>query len=747
MQGTNWAKLALVVGVALVSISVRAAEDEQDRPSPAALVSLARTVAPSLVVVEITPQTDKGETPTTPWTRETLLTRPPHDWGALISEERPAEFAGYLLPGQRVVTTDPMLHPRFIKRIAVRQNDQVVDASIAAYGRDRDALVLRLAEPLPDGRPLEFDTSRPGPYCQVRYTLDEGTWVITVKPLTEDEPAVRVTAGRPPERGRPDPGLYVDPSGTPVGLTWKKRLAVDEDWRQTPEDWPLVTADEMRAALANVEQLAAAALLRVNLRFRSPRNPAGASPYRMHARFEEGDSTGELTEWNGVGVLVDETTVLVLANLKPKVTARLETIHVFTADDQRVDATFAGTLEDYGAFLAKLAQPLPGGARCAAEPIKDYEEQLVLKAQVRVLGESRFAYFWRDRLTSFAVGWRRQIYPRVAADASREAAPWEDNPTPGLNFLYTLDGRLLIIPLARRQPVATDQSWRSWSPFSASAGVLAATYLTPVLAAREQCIDPENRPLTEEEENRLAWLGVELQALNPELARMNNVAEQTANGTSGAMVMYIYPDSPAAAAGLELGDILLRLHIEGYPRPMKVQLADRSPFSGMLANMPRGFYDQSMPKPWGAVENALTRALTDVGFGKRFTIEVFRKGQVLTKNFVVTQGPAYYDSAKRFKSKAAGFTVRDVTYEVRRYYQMTAADPGVIVSKVERGSPAAVAGIQPLELIVSIDDAPVRRVADLEQALAPGGEFRLNVKRLTASRVVTLKIKPEAKAD
>jgi serine protease Do len=241
--------------------------------------------------------------------------------------------------------------------------------------------------------------------------------------------------------------------------------------------------------------------------------------------------------------------------------------------------------------------------------------------------------------------------------------------------------------------------------------------------------------------------------MTPDLARLNNVADQTANGTTGATVTYVYPSSPASEAGLEQGDILLRLNIEGQPKPMEVRLSGDNPFGNMMdqfweiaEDMPSEYFSQ-LPTPWGSVENTLTRALTDVGFGKHFTAEVFRDGEIIRKDFVVTAGPPHYDSAKRFKSKAAGFTVRNLTYEVRRYFQLEPDDPGVIVSKVETGSPAAVAGIRPYELLLSIDDEPIRDVAALEQTIAGGGEFRLNVKRMATSRVVTLKVKAESEAE
>ena len=759
MRNSNLAKTAVVIAATIAPISFAPADDEDDRPSPTELAKLADQLADSFVVVEYTIKSEKGETPGTDWSGMRSLgsdfsfASGANNWGQLIKQERPGECAGYLLPENRVVTGDPMLHPRFIKRIAVRAGEQLIDATIDAYGRDRSVLFLRLKEPVRKGKPLIFDSTKPGPYRSVSFFNDEGTWKIRVQRVSKVKPSVTLTPGQPPKVSYRGPGLYIDKTGVPVTLAMKWKFDLDADWRESPDDWPTVSAEEMHELLERLEHVSAGGLLRVNLRFRSPRTPSQSSRFGIRFTMPGEDKSEEITEWNGTGLLVDDTTVLVLANLRPKVTGRLEAIHVFPANDQAVDAEFAGTLADYGAFLAKLEKPLPGAVRFQTGPIKDHDGELLLKAQVRVLGESRTTYYWRDRVTSFTVGWRRQIYPDASATSGGDTAPWEESTTPGLNFLYTLDGKLLGIPIAKREKIVSGDRWRGWDPFGSDSRMLTAEYLVNALGAGAKSLDPENRPLTEEEENRLAWLGVELQAMTPDLARMNNVADQTANGTTGATVTYIYPNSPAAEAGLEPGDILLRLQIEGQPKPLEVKLGDEGALGGMMDQfwsiadqMPAEFFDD-MPKPWGSAENALTRALTDVGFGKHFTAVIFRDGQIITRDFVVTKGPPHYDSAKRFKSKAGGLTVRDMTYEVRRYLQLQPDDPGVIVSKVESGSRAAVAGIRPLELILSVNDQAIHSAADLQKLIAAGGEFRLNVKRMTVSRVVTLKIKAESEAE
>jgi serine protease Do len=280
--------------------------------------------------------------------------------------------------------------------------------------------------------------------------------------------------------------------------------------------------------------------------------------------------------------------------------------------------------------------------------------------------------------------------------------------------------------------------------------MVPVSLVSGVLGDSGGSIDSENRPLSEDEENRLAWLGVEMQGMDPDLARASDVMDETNGGMSGGIVTYLYPNSPAASAGLQDGDIILRLHVEGQPKPLEVSVDDPAGFGMMeqfwanLDRVPEEYFDR-LPRPWGNAENALTRALTDLGFGTPFVADIWRDGKLVKVPMTVTQGPAHYDAAARWKSESLGLTVRDLTYEVRRYFQMKDDEPGVIISKLEAGSKAAVAGLKPFETIRTINDQPVTSVKDFERLASGGGELKLAVKRMTQGR--TVKIKTDAKPD
>jgi hypothetical protein len=237
---------------------------------------------------------------------------------------------------------------------------------------------------------------------------------------------------------------------------------------------------------------------------------------------------------------------------------------------------------------------------------------------------------------------------------------------------------------------------------------------------------------------------VELQPLTRDLARENKVSELTRDGAIGGLVSYVYPNSPAAKQGIEPGYVLLRLRLDGEPKPLDVTVtsdaADREFPWEALDELPEKYYDR-IPAPWPSTENSLTRALTDFGFGAKYSAEFFSGGKVVNKDFVVEAGPLNYDAAPRYKCAALGITVRDMTYEVRRYLQKTDKDVGVVISKEEPGGKASVAGLKPYEVITSVNDTPVTNVKQFEGAVAEAkDEIRLSIKRLNTGRVVKIKM-------
>lgn len=692
--------------------------------NPANREAIPRAVSSSLVRVEFTLRYDKGEAPRSPgWSYQCPNCGQQHsyfDAEDLIKEERPLEVAGFVLSPTRVLTRDPMLHPRFVEKIVVRFGNREVEAKPAAYARDEVAVLLELGQPLEGITPLSFDPAKAPPYFTVRYSRFDSLWTTIVGSWPEK---VYTTSAGQQSHGVPRGCLIVDGDGVPVGVSMNGKIAADDSWKGSPLDWPMVTASEMSKLLAELKQRVDGSVLRVTLSFRSPKRDSSVSGISLG-----GESEDEGTKHDVTGILFDEKHILVLAVLDPATTALLENIAVFASDGKPVGAKFVHSLRDYGCLIAELDKPLGTPVPLAEGSILDYCNKLLPAAEVIIQGEKRVMYFNHSRLGSFSLRWKQQIFPRMGDEQQHL-------------FPHDMDGRLLAIPMVRREKVSAQDSW-SWGhdkPILVPAALVKA-----ILTDIESYSDPSNIPLPEEEENRLAWLGVELQGLNKELARVNNVSHLTRDGETGALISYVYPDSPAAEAGVELGWILLRLHVEGEPKPFEVPAeGDHQQWHwsfpwNELDDISEEYYDQ-MPLPWPSAESNLNRALTDMGFGKKYTAEFFHEGRVVKRQFEITQSPPHYEGAPRYKSKPLGLTVCDLTYEARRYLQKSEDDPGVIISKIEPGSKAAVGGLKPFEVITHVNDVPVRSAKDFESLISGQAELRLGVKRLTRGRIVKLK--------
>lgn len=736
MSRAMWRGMAVGV-LALASVApMAAAQDQTEGPSDADLIE---RVSRSVVVVEHTYRYDRGEVPELDVAG--LAYREAEgdvesDLSSLISQERPGERLGFVIAPDLVLTADPLVESRFIERVVVRDGDRRITARPEAYAKAENGVLLRLDEPLSTAEPIVFDVDAAGPYKAVTGVLGNGRWWLAAAPIDGHQMFAR---GGPSWAVVSWPALVVAADGTGVSACFNGGLEVDGSWKRAPADWEWSSAADFAESVGRVTAIADAALPRVELRFRSPSQSDSGGGYGYGY---EDDDAGDITEWNGTGVLLDEHRVLVLAKLEPKVTARLESARVHLADGREIPATFGGSLREYAAMVVNLEESAGGAVALSAKTLHDVEDALLVRSQVRVLGESRTSYHWQARLARMTRGFRNRLLGFFGEVSSASITNGDGDEGP-MSFLFTLDAEMVALPLMVREKVASQSDYGGWSRADYEPTVLGASELGAILDD-DRAFDPDNRPLSEAEENRLAWLGVELQAMDPDLARFNGVVDVTGGGATGGIVTYIYDNSPAAKAGLEVGDILLRLHIEGQPRPLEVEVSMYemgwgAQYLEALDQIDPSYYDQ-IPPPWGGAETSLTRSLTDVGFGTPFTAEVFRDGEILRPEFEVEEGPAHYGAAAKFKSEAAGLTVKDLTYEARRFFQLTPEDAGVIVSNIEQGEGAAVAGVKPFELIVAVNDAPVHSVEEFEEAIAVGGELRLSVMRMHLGRLVKIRV-------
>ncbi len=693
-----------------------AGENQLDAQGMTAMVEAVR---PGLVQVEYTLQYDKGEEPTnTGWGHRCANCGGFHSYfegESLIKQKRPAVLCGYLLTETKVLLDDPIIHPRFIKSIEVRIGNRLIKAKPAAYFKNENGLILELAEPATDCKPLVFDPSKPGPYYGVDYDLSNAQWNTTVTSVSSN---FTITAdGR--KFNMVEGGLLiVDSKGTPVGISTYGELPFDGSWKGSPLDWPAYTPEEYANKLKAMESAVESGLLQVTLNFRSPKAD-------NESRYSWRDDDDEnATEIHAAGLLIKSSELLILSNLANQQTARLETIQVKLPDGETTVAKFGTSLREYGCFTATLEKPLPNPMPLYTGDITRLRKEMLFTTTYQFYGDTPIKRYQHCRISGFELGYESKVFPSMG---------WSSE----YLFVFTPENKLACIPLMRRKLVKDDDDY--WS--SDSADQTPVQYVLDHVADLKEYGDPNNAPVSEIEENRIAWLGVEMQDLDEELATINNVSKITRNGEIGAIVSFVYPESPAAKLGIEMGDILINLHHADHYRPIPIDTGDSSGFGynfpwDRLDNIPEEYFSE-IPKPWPTAQNTLNRKLTSLGFGETVELEYCRDGEVKKASFEIVESPAHYDSAKRYKSEDLGITVRDLTYEVRRFFHLKADDPGVIVSKIEPGSKASVAGLRPYEIITLLNDQPVTDADTFKAQLeSQGSELRLTVKRMTRTRVV-----------
>jgi hypothetical protein len=685
---------------------------------PAHLEALGRRVLPSFVRVAVSLRYDQGVAPVS-------LAYDDDDLEARARDGRPVWLTGFLLAPGQVLAQDPQIDARFISRITVSRGAESSPAWVTAWATHSAGVFLGLEQPLTQGSPLPFSATATPPYYAVSHVFDDGTWSTLVEPvgtlvhLRESGAAASRTLY---------PAVVVDPRGTPVGITLDGWLHTNGAWKGSPESWDDLAAAEHARLVEGTRALAARGMLNVTVRLRGL-NAADEDRRGRRYRWSEDDGADQ-AERAALGVLTGPRRLFVLDRMDAKTAARIESIVVHAADGALVPARFVVTFRDFGAYLVEADRDLAGVLTLSRAPIVQQSERLLLGAHVELLGGRRVIHGGSYRLDRFQTGRRGEVVPDVRGPASGE-------------FLFDGAGALVALPVLRRARDKEEDGWRFQEP-----ELLGADHLALLLASPEAHADPSIVPVPIAREGRLAWLGVEVQRLNRDLARANDVSHVTQDGQTGALVSYVYAGSPAHAAGIQPGMVVLRYEVPGQPRPVEVlppldRFASSSEDPEELADYEVRLR-QSQPgyTPWPSVENALNRTLTAIGIGTVTTLEYAVAGQVRRAPLTVSEGPLHHEAAPRHRSEELGLTVRDLTYEVRRHFRLDERAAGAIVSNVEGGGRAAIAGLRRFDLVLQVNEQAVADGAACARALAGAGELRLTVRDALKQRVVKIAAAP-----
>jgi serine protease Do len=193
--------------------------------------------------------------------------------------------------------------------------------------------------------------------------------------------------------------------------------------------------------------------------------------------------------------------------------------------------------------------------------------------------------------------------------------------------------------------------------YSSTGGYMGLSFAVPIKLAMQVA-----EQLKETGEVTRGWLGVMIQNVNQELAESFDIEQ-----ASGALVSQILPDSPAAKAGIQVGDIIIRYGDE---------LVEES--------------------------SELPRMIGVTAVGKTVDLLVVRKGEPLQLKATIARLEVEEEIATIDERRAdlLNMAVSELSDEQRRILNLD--QRGVLVTEVDDGL-AANAGIYPYDVILSVN--------------------------------------------
>jgi serine protease Do len=181
---------------------------------------------------------------------------------------------------------------------------------------------------------------------------------------------------------------------------------------------------------------------------------------------------------------------------------------------------------------------------------------------------------------------------------------------------------------------------------------------------------------TEAAPPRRGWLGVEMQALSEELASYMELP-----ASSGILIGYVYRDSPAEVAGLEVGDVLVQL-------------------DGRAVDVQR---DEEI----GSFAERILRA----GVGAELSLSYLRDGTQKETKVTLAAAPRSVREALTLKVGELDITVREITYDFVATRFLEPDQQGVVVVQPPVGVSSNQNRIAPGDLLVRVGDEPVADLA------------------------------------
>jgi Do/DeqQ family serine protease len=192
---------------------------------------------------------------------------------------------------------------------------------------------------------------------------------------------------------------------------------------------------------------------------------------------------------------------------------------------------------------------------------------------------------------------------------------------------------------------------------------------------------------------RRPWLGAKLQRVTPDIADSLGLPRP-----AGALVREVTAGSPAASAGLKVGDLILAVEGQGIedPESLNYRLATRPIGSRAALGLNRGGRNESVVVVLESAPETPPREAVQL----------------------------------RARSPFGGATIVNLSPAVAEELRVDGAASGVVIAEIADGTPAAQAGFKPGDVIVEVNGEKIARTRELDTLTqAPMRAWRIVVIR------------------
>ena len=180
-------------------------------------------------------------------------------------------------------------------------------------------------------------------------------------------------------------------------------------------------------------------------------------------------------------------------------------------------------------------------------------------------------------------------------------------------------------------------------------------------------------------------LGIQIQDLTPELALASNI-----EGNAGVIVTRVIAGSPAAKAGLQIGDVIVDVNTKSVKN-----------------------------------SNTLRNAIGMQIVGEKLKLKIVRDGRTKTIQAIIAKPPEIIVPGKKLHASLAGANFG----QIRSSHPLFGQVEGIQIFSVDPQSTAYQGGLRTADIVISANRKYIRTIKDLAQSLRRRRNFTLRIQR------------------